>query len=142
MGDRAYRAHRHIYPPKDRMRILVFPMDSEADAFESERALISLFGRVPNGLLRNLTDGGEGPAGLIHRADSIQRMRTNRRGKALGNKNAAGTTQSQESNLSRSEKLKGRVIFAETREKIRKARLGVPRPDISAANYRRWSHGA
>jgi hypothetical protein len=41
-------------------------MESEVLAFESEKALIELFGRKDNntGILRNLTDGGEGQSGL------------------------------------------------------------------------------
>lgn len=66
-GNRAYSNNRVIKGPKDRNRIIVFPMLSEAEAFESEIALIDLFGRKDNGtgILRNLTDGGEGVSGHI-----------------------------------------------------------------------------
>lgn len=61
-GNRAYQRCRGHWAPKDRTRIFVFPQDSEADAFESERALIWLFGRqdLGTGCLRNISDGGEG----------------------------------------------------------------------------------
>jgi hypothetical protein len=64
-GRRAFRQHERIHPPKDRSRILVFPMASEAEAFESEIALIDLFGRkdLGTGCLRNLTNGGDGSTG-------------------------------------------------------------------------------
>ena len=64
-GNRAYERHRGHWAPKDRSRIFVFPQDSEADAFESERALIWLFGRkdLGTGCLYNRTDGGEGISG-------------------------------------------------------------------------------
>jgi hypothetical protein len=64
-GDRAFVDHGRIHPPSDTRLILIFPQDSEADAFESERELIWLFGRkdLGTGILRNLTDGGEGGAG-------------------------------------------------------------------------------
>ncbi len=64
-GNRVYNSHPHHRPPKDRTRIIIFPMLNEAEAFESEKALIELFGRKDSGtgILRNLTDGGEGPAG-------------------------------------------------------------------------------
>ena len=61
---RAYVRHTHrVAPPTESSRILVFPMLSEAEAFESEIALIELFGRkdIGTGCLRNLTDGGENP---------------------------------------------------------------------------------
>ena len=62
-GRRAYqRAGHHVRPPKDESRIVVFPMMNEAEAFESEIALIELFGRkdLGTGCLRNRSDGGEG----------------------------------------------------------------------------------
>lgn len=65
---RAFSLTHRVHPPKDHSRILIFPMQSEEEAFESEIALIGLFGRIDNGTgcLHNLTDGGEGPAGAIH----------------------------------------------------------------------------
>jgi hypothetical protein len=63
--NRAYKnGGRPCNRPKDRARIVVFPMENEALAFESEQALIELFGRIDNstGILHNLTDGGEGPS--------------------------------------------------------------------------------
>jgi hypothetical protein len=63
-GQRAYvLGSHHLRPPKDKSRILIFPQDSEADAFESEIALIWLFGRkdIGTGILQNRTDGGENP---------------------------------------------------------------------------------
>jgi hypothetical protein len=68
-GRRAFHVAHGVHRPKDRNNILIFPQDSEADAFESERALIWLFGRKDNGtgILRNLTDGGEGQTGRRHR---------------------------------------------------------------------------
>jgi hypothetical protein len=63
-GNRAYvrGTHRYVYPPKNISRILVFPMANEAEAFESEVALIELFGRkdLGTGCLLNQTSGGEG----------------------------------------------------------------------------------
>jgi hypothetical protein len=73
-GRRAFKQDGHpMHIPKtqegdiDRSRILVFLMDSEELAFESEKALIEFFGRINNGTgcLRNLTDGGEGASGCI-----------------------------------------------------------------------------
>src|ERR1700674_2268174 len=69
-GERAYELHRtnnrrmHA-PPKE--RIILYPADSELDAFETEIALIWYYGRKDLGLgcLRNLSDGGEGPTGRI-----------------------------------------------------------------------------
>jgi hypothetical protein len=64
--NRAFHKHGRGLNPPDKSRILVFPMLSEKEAFESEKELIQLFGRVDigTGCLRNLTDGGEGVVGL------------------------------------------------------------------------------
>ena len=66
-GQRAYKIHynggRVLYPPNDQSRVLIFPQETETDAFESEKEIIWLFGRkaARTGCLVNLTDGGENP---------------------------------------------------------------------------------
>jgi len=60
--NRAYRKHgTHKAPPLG--RIVFYISKDEADAFETEVALIWYYGRKDLGLgcLRNLTDGGENP---------------------------------------------------------------------------------
>lgn len=88
-GNRAYKAHhnggRVLYPPKDKSRILVFSTLNEAEAFESEVALIELFGRKDNGTgcLRNLTDGGENPPnhrGKKRSEETLRKMRAAQQG--------------------------------------------------------------
>jgi ribosomal protein L24E len=74
-GNRAYTRHlapnrKMKAPPKE--CIVIYPAESEADAFEAEIALIWYYGRKDLGLgcLRNLTNGGEGtygPKTLEHR---------------------------------------------------------------------------
>jgi hypothetical protein len=63
-GFRAYAPHRHIYPPTDKNRIVIFYRDSEEAAFETEKELIRNWGRkdLGSGCLRNRTDGGDGLA--------------------------------------------------------------------------------
>lgn len=62
-----YSRSHGVHAPTSKSRILLFPMESEALAFESEKVLIELFGRKDNGtgILRNLTDGGEGASGIV-----------------------------------------------------------------------------
>jgi len=50
-------------------------------AFELEADLIAFHGREN---LSNMTDGGEGPAGFLHRAESKDRMSSAKMGKKLG----------------------------------------------------------
>jgi len=67
-GDRAFRTNRRIRPPKDKSKIVFHTKDlSEDKAFALEVKLIAKYGRIDNGtgILRNLTDGGEGSSGLI-----------------------------------------------------------------------------
>ena len=166
-GTRAF-SHKHsFHPPKNPSRVLVFPQECEADAFESEKAMIALFGRkdIGTGCLRNLTDGGEGSTGyrhteaakqkdreshlgrqpglgILHTDESKLKISQNRKGKNLGNCNAAGRVCSAEHKRAISQKLTGKKFSVEHNEKIRQARIGVPRPDVTAANRRRWSDPA
>lgn len=101
---------------------------NEAEAFESEVALIDLFGRkCDGGCLLNLTLGGEGVSGAtIHdaayRALLSKKMKGNRYGKAnkgwqghLGNQFRTGILHSDEAKNKISESLAGN-----------KYRLGIP----------------
>lgn len=83
-GKRAYiRGSHHLCPPKDKSLILIFPQDNEADAIQSEKDLISLFGRkdLGTGILRNFTAGGDGVSGLVHSEDAKRRMSAAKIGK-------------------------------------------------------------
>ena len=62
-GNRAYKNHRIGKAPLG--RIVIYPAESEADAFETEVALIWYYGRkcLGTGCLINLSNGGDGPAG-------------------------------------------------------------------------------
>lgn len=65
-GDRAFSNHRYAAKPKDENNIIyVYENMTEQEAFEKEKELISKYGRVDNntGILRNMTDGGEGGSG-------------------------------------------------------------------------------
>jgi hypothetical protein len=64
-GRRAFRLHECISPPTDRAKILIFLRESELAAFETERELISNWGRLDlgTGCLRNRTNGGDGSSG-------------------------------------------------------------------------------
>lgn len=62
---RAYQKRKNInLPPKNRIIILKKNL-TEKEAFKHEIYMISIFGRKDNktGILRNLTDGGEGTSG-------------------------------------------------------------------------------
>ena len=66
-GNRAFTSNGHgVHKPKHKERVVIYPAESERDAFEAEIALIWYYGRrdLGTGCLRNLTDGGEGSSGV------------------------------------------------------------------------------
>jgi hypothetical protein len=75
-GRRAYskRGHRCSPPPKG--RIIFYIAKDEADALETEIALIWYYGRknLGTGCLRNFTDGGEGVSGYKHTEEAKRNM--------------------------------------------------------------------
>ena len=88
-GRRAFQTqHRRIHPPKDRLRILVTPCGTEAEAFALEIYTIDLYGRkdLGTGCLRNLTNGGEGNAGAIVSVATRCKMRAAKVGKPIARK--------------------------------------------------------
>jgi hypothetical protein len=73
---RPYSKWRNVARPQEDARILVQFWESEEKAFEMEKWWIAFWGRKDNGTgtLRNLTDGGDGPSGLIHSEETKQRI--------------------------------------------------------------------
>ena len=68
-GNRAWDKRRRISPPTDSSRILILTNSlTEIEAFDEEIRLIQFHGRkdLGTGILRNLTDGGEGTSGYKH----------------------------------------------------------------------------
>jgi hypothetical protein len=103
-----------VKPPKDRNRILILHSGlSEQTAFNYEESLILFYGRkdLGTGLLRNMTNGGEGVSGWIpdeewrrkksesmlgernpffgkkHTEEKIQEIGQKRKGKCVGEEN-------------------------------------------------------
>jgi len=76
----------HVTPrPKERSRIFVQFWSSEKEAFDMEKFYIRLFGRKDNGtgILRNLTDGGDGSTGYRHTDAARLSMSITRTGKKM-----------------------------------------------------------
>jgi hypothetical protein len=88
-GDRAFRSSKHsVRCPKDRVRIVIIHCRNEQEAFETEKNLIRNWGRkdIGTGILRNFTDGGEGPSGQIISQARREKQAAKLRGRPTGRK--------------------------------------------------------
>ena len=116
-GRRAYEKSRLVPIPKDTNNI-VFVLNNltEEQAFCNEIDFISWYGRVDlnNGILRNLTDGGDGPSGAIRSEETKRKMSEAKKGK----------TNSEEHIRKVSEANKGKTRSEETKRKISESRKG------------------
>lgn len=83
-GGRVTRKRKYIVVPDDRSLIQYVAVKLfEHEAHLLETKLIALYGRkdLGTGILRNLTDGGEGTSGHKHSEESKQKMREAKQGK-------------------------------------------------------------
>lgn len=78
-GNRVKVNHKHIPIPKDKSKIIILKNNlTEEEAFKHEIYMIFIFGRKDknNGILINLTDGGDGVSGYKHTKESREKMKT------------------------------------------------------------------
>lgn len=132
--DRAYAPHHHIPVPKDRSRIVFLEKNlTDIGALALERRYIQWYGRKNNntGILRNLTDGGEGVSGLIHTDEVRNKLSASLKGRIISteakskmSKSRKGIPKSEEHRKKLSNALKGKIISEEHREKLRIAKIG------------------
>lgn len=102
---------------KDSIRSLIIPASSEEEAFFLETVLIFTF-RSLGYRLTNMTDGGEGKSG---------RPITDKMREAFINSNK-NKVMSAEARAKIGAKMKNRFVSSVTREKLRRAFTGIPRP--------------
>ena len=135
---RAWGKHLNNKTPtnKDLIQIVAHNL-SEHEAFLLEAKLIAHYGRKNNGtgILRNLTDGGEGVSGYKHREETKKLMTANNTGttrnfsddyrKYLSEKVTARNKTIE--NKERSSRVhKGKIVSEETRATISAGRKGIP----------------
>ena len=117
-GRRAYNNHGRSVPvPKDKNNIvIVLDNLTEEQAFRNEMDFISWYGRVDsgNGILRNLTDGGEGSSGWIPSEETKRKISESNKGRIP----------SEETRRKLSEAGKGKILSEEHKRKNREARKG------------------
>ena len=116
-GRRAYCRNRSCPIPKDKSRIVFLANNlTEQSAFDMEVDMIRSYGRkdIGTGILRNLTDGGEGGSGRVVSDEFCRKM----------SEAAKGRTFSDETRRKMSEANKGKTLSDETRRKIGEAKKG------------------
>jgi len=124
-NNRAYKKHRHISIPKDRIKIVFLETNlSNVGACALERRYIEWYGRkdLGTGILRNMTDGGEGVEGHIHSQKTKDRIRDSRKDQSPPNK---GKTTSSEHRAKLSAANKGKKHTIETRIKMSSIRIKI-----------------
>ena len=79
---RAKQTHNVPVPPQERVKVLYENLTND-EACAIERQLIAEYGRKDNGtgILRNLTEGGEGAAGRVVSEEQKQKQREKMRGR-------------------------------------------------------------
>ncbi len=113
--DRAWEWHRKTPVPKDISRIIIVGHNlTEEEAFTLEVKMIAGYGRVDNetGILRNLTDGGEGRSGVISSEETRRKISESKQ------------NPSDETRHKLSEANKGKIRSEETRRKMSEAAKG------------------
>ena len=92
-GKRVFAKHDSVSVPKDRSRILMLAENlSEESALELEKEKIAFYGRkdLGTGILRNMTDGGDGISGYSFNKESKKKMSLKKQGKTSWNKGLTG----------------------------------------------------
>ena len=92
-----------------------------------------MFGRIDNetGILRNRTDGGDGPSGRVDSEETRRKKSISLTGRTISQatreklrQNALGKTLSPEARMKLSQKLKGRKCSEEHIQKVRESKIG------------------
>lgn len=133
------KGHKEVRPPKDKSRVKIIKADlTEEEAFALEKLYILMFGRkdLGTGVLRNKTDGGDGPSGAIRSLEFREKLRQANLGKqrpqSVYDKIAAsnrGKKVSAETKAKQSAAKKGKTCTEEHKRKVSEAKKGFKHTD-------------
>ena len=145
-GNRAYKNQNRSCPvPKDRNRIIFLKKNiTEEEAFKHETYLIAVLGRkdLGTGILRNLTDGGEGVSGVVWTEERKRHLSEVKMGTKMPKdyverlrERMKNFRHTEESKNKISENNKGRKWNKESIENISKIRKGLS-PKINQTKWK------
>ena len=125
-GRRIYNPGTHYsgLPPKER-RIYLKQNLTEEEAFRHEKYMISIFGRkdLGTGILRNLTDGGEGKSGWTMSEKTKEKIRKSNTGQTRSDETRRKISKSNKGNLPW---IAGKKHTQETKDRISRIHKGKP----------------
>ena len=138
-GKRMYAKHCSVRLPNDPQFIIILENNlSNIGALALERRYIKWYGRLDQGtgILRNMTDGGDGNCGAIVTADTRMKRSNSLKGRSLsedhkrkiGSANK-GSIITEERKKYLSDINKGKILSEEVKNKIRETLKGRPRSE-------------
>lgn len=124
-----YKSPGEVYPPINKSKIIIVEKNlTEVGALSIERRLIRWYGRKDEntGILRNKTEGGDGVSGLVHSAESKNKMSVAKTGKKQPkiSKAKQGIPLPQETKLKMSISHRGKIHTDEHNRKVSIALTG------------------
>ena len=132
--DRATSKQRIIPKPSDASCIVYVQEGlTEEEAFFLEKYCIALYGRIDKGtgILRNLSDGGDGPAGTIPSEETKRKIAKAGRGRRHTPESIRKISEAQ---LKDKNHMWGKIVSQETRLKLSNANKGLKRSDTARQN--------